>query len=290
VTVEDPVTKLSPPIMFTSHVDTVHAPLAATRQQVILRNGYFCKNDNQPLGADDAAGNWLMLNMIHHGVPGIYAFFRGEERGGIGSTFCAKDMPHMFKGIECAIAFDRKNVKSIITHQHGGRGCSDEFGRSLARVLNRASGDKFQYGLDSTGVYTDTAEFFDLIPNCTNVSVGYYNEHTKNEKLDKRHIEDMRDALLKADWSALDFTPKRPDPPITYGRQTYGMSDLARDLRRQESGEIQTNQRLFEDYEPDWKAGDIADMLFDHAECMPNVELRDACLDLAQRIFKRIEG
>jgi hypothetical protein len=215
-----------------------------------------------------------MLNMIHHGVPGIYAFFRGEERGGIGSTYCAKDVSHMFAGIKCAIAFDRKGTKSIITHQHGGRGCSDEFGKSLARVLN------MNYELDTTGVYTDTAEFFDLIPNCTNVSVGYYNEHTKNEKLDKKHIETLRDSLLMADWSKLDFTPKKADPVHGYS----GFRDTVDEMRNQGT------RRLFEDYLPELTAGDIADLLFDHAETMPFTDLRDDCLALAQKIFKRIEG
>lgn len=276
VTINTPGRDLPPPIMFTSHVDTVHAPLAATRQQVILKDGFYQKNDNQPLGADDAAGVWLMLNMIHNQVPGVYAFFRGEERGGIGSTYCAKDRAQVFRGLEAAIAFDRKGTQSIITHQHGGRGCSDEFGRSLARLM------KMDYKLDSTGVYTDTAEFFDLIPNCTNMSVGYYNEHTKNEKLDKRHIEVMRDKLIAADWSALDFTPKKPDPVFPH----WSTQNAVDGFREQGS------KRLFEEYagiDGQLSAGDLADIMFDQAEGLPT-DLRDEVLALAQKIYKRIEG
>jgi len=33
-------------------------------------------------------------------------------------------------------------------------------------------------------VYTDTAEFTDIIPECTNRSVGYAREHTQEESLD----------------------------------------------------------------------------------------------------------
>ena len=123
-------------IMFTSHTDTVHMSSQQIHQDVVLNGNLYCKQDNQPLGADDAAGNWLMFNMIAAQVPGVYAFFRGEERGGIGSSYCAEHRRDLFEGIQCAIALDRRGTTSVITHQGAGRGCSDEFGRSLAAVLN----------------------------------------------------------------------------------------------------------------------------------------------------------
>jgi hypothetical protein len=77
-------------VMFTSHTDSVHMNTSVIFQDVHFENHNYCKKDNQPLGADDAAGNWIMMHMIHHRVPGVYAFFRGEERGGIGSSYCAE--------------------------------------------------------------------------------------------------------------------------------------------------------------------------------------------------------
>lgn len=253
-------------IMFTSHVDTVHMNVAHIFQDVVLNGNLYCKEDSQPLGADDAAGNWLMFNMIQNRVPGVYAFFRGEERGGIGSSYCAKNRKDLFEGIKCAIAFDRKGTQSIITHQGRGRGCSDEFGMSLADVL------KMGHKLDPTGVYTDTAEFFDIVPNCTNISVGYENEHTKKETLNKSYIEALRDSLLAANWGQLDHTPPIPDPIVTDSR---GYMDFG------------VPTRLFEDSEP-MDAVDIADILFDHCEVLPR-DLRDAALELAQKIYKRFE-
>ena len=41
-----------------------------------------------------------------------------------------------------------------------------------------------KYKKDEGGVYTDSAEFTDIIPECTNISVGYYKEHTVNETQD----------------------------------------------------------------------------------------------------------
>lgn len=255
-------------IMFTSHVDTVHINVAHVFQEVILNGNIYCKADNQPLGADDAAGNWIMFNMIHWKIPGVYAFFRGEERGGIGSSYCAKHRQDLFKGIDCAIAFDRKGTNSVITHQGAGRGCSDEFGMSLAEIL------KMGHQLDPTGIYTDTAEFFDIIPNCTNVSVGYENEHTKKETLNKSYIEALRDSVLMANWNQLDLTPPVKESlvfPQARGYMDFGVPD-----------------QLF-DYQETLEATDIADLLFDNSEVLPP-DLRDMALSLSKKIYKRFEG
>lgn len=267
------------PIMFTSHTDSVHLNVDNIWQQVFLEKGIYLKKDNQPLGADDAAGNWLMFHMIAAKVPGTYAFFRGEERGGIGSTFCAENRKELFDKIECAIAFDRKGKTSVITHQGMRRGCSDEFGRSLARIL------KMSHGLDKTGVYTDTAEFFDLVDNCTNLSVGYENEHSKRETLDKRYIESLKDALIAADWSKLDFTRPVPDPVSSRG---IGISLWQEnDTRYYPTREMFPDDE-FDDEDDGITALTIADDLFAYACRLPN-DLRDAALTLAQEIYERFE-
>jgi hypothetical protein len=243
-------------------------------QDVILNNGLYCKQDNQPLGADDAAGNWLMFNMIHKKVPGIYAFFRGEERGGIGSSYCAGKRKDLFEKVRCAIAFDRRGTESVITHQGAGRGCSDEFGRSLANILEMG------HKLDDTGIYTDTAEFFGIVNNCTNLSVGYEKEHSKLETLNKAYIEALRDRLIAADWSKLDHTPPKPDPI----ERDYGFSGRGYTL-------FSDKFESARDVVPDLDVGplQIGDFLYDYADRLPT-DLRDKALKLAQRIFKRFEG
>jgi hypothetical protein len=255
-------------IMFTSHVDTVHMNSEHVYQDVVLNGNLYCKQDNQPLGADDAAGNWLMFHMIARRIPGVYAFFRGEERGGIGSSFCAKYRKDLFEGIDCAIAFDRRGTESIITHQGRGRGCSDEFGMSLADIL------KLGHKLDPTGIYTDTAEFFDIVPNCTNISVGYENEHSKKETLNKSYLEALLDSLLTANWGQLDHTPPTPDPvvvsPVSRGYMDFGVPG-----------------QLFDDA-PEIGALELADLLFDYCSVLPR-DLRDEALELSQKIFKRFE-
>jgi hypothetical protein len=256
-------------IMFTSHTDTVHMNSNIIQQEVVFKDGLYCKTDNQPLGADDAAGNWLMFHMIQARIPGIYAFFRGEERGGIGSSYCAKNVPDLFKGVQAAIALDRKGYKSVITHQGMGRGCSDEFGISLGEILGMG------HVLDDTGIYTDTAEFFHLVPNCTNLSVGYENEHSKKETLNILYINTLKDRLIDSDWSKLDFTPPRPDP------LDYGYSSRY-SLFGSKVGDILPAPSL------DVGPLQYADFMFDYVECLPP-KLRDDALKLAQRIYKKYE-
>ena len=53
---------------------------------------------------------------------------------------------------------------------------------------------------DPTGSFTDTANYTDYIPECTNLSVGYYNAHSGNEQQDLKFVREFRDALIKVDW------------------------------------------------------------------------------------------
>ena len=109
-----------------------------------------------------------------------------------------------------AIAFDRRGTDSVISYQGFSRCCSDTFGDALARELND-NGDNFFYSVDPTGVYTDTAEFTDLISECTNISVGYDNEHTTKECLDVTHYHALAKAVLAINWDAL---PTERDPMV----------------------------------------------------------------------------
>lgn len=188
--------------MFSCHTDTVHREGGEQELVYDVNMGVLYKTDKEPLGADDGAGMWVMLAMMDARKPGCYIFHRGEERGGIGSSWLAKHRPEFFKGFKRAVAFDRRSVDSVITYQRGGRCCSDEFAKALADALNEAN-VMFEYKPDSTGLFTDTANYTHIIPECTNLSVGYYDEHTKDEMLDVGHLAMLKDAALAIDWDLL---------------------------------------------------------------------------------------
>lgn len=184
------------PVLYSCHTDTVH--MESGRQRVRVSKGIVVQDDARSncLGADDTAGAWLMMEMIRADQPGLYVFHRAEEVGGKGSEFIAGQTPELLAGIDCAIAFDRRGHTSIITHQ-GGRCCSDAFAKSLARALGMG------HVTDSGGMFTDTANYTGLIGECTNVSVGYMNEHTKRETLDLTYMEHLHKALLALDVTEL---------------------------------------------------------------------------------------
>lgn len=201
------VGKEKPTVLWSAHTDSVHR--TEGRQRLHVAQGCIklhSKSTSNCLGADDAAGCWILMNMIHAKVPGLYVFHAGEERGGLGSHAIAKDNPEFLDGIKAAIAFDRRATHSVITHQ-GSRTCSDAFGKSLMAQLDG-------YELDDTGSFTDTKSYYKIVPECTNLSVGYYNEHSANERLDYIHICKLRDMMLKIDPSqfAVERDPKVDDP------------------------------------------------------------------------------
>jgi hypothetical protein len=189
-----------PDILFSSHTDTVHREQG--KQGIMLGDGRAFTEDGSCLGADDTAGNWLMIEMINAKVPGLYIFHRAEEVGGKGSNFIKNKHGNKLKNIKAAIAFDRKGYDSVITRQSGGRCCSDKFARSLARIMGG------KYNIDTGGTFTDTANYTGLVGECTNLSVGYFNAHGPLEWSDVAFLKAMRDKLINADWSQLEFDRK----------------------------------------------------------------------------------
>jgi hypothetical protein len=62
---------------------------------------------------------------------------------------------------------------------------------------------------DKTGYYTDTGNFIELIPECTNISIGVWNEHHTNEYVDISYVEKMAFAASKIKWEEL-ITVREP--------------------------------------------------------------------------------
>ncbi len=130
-----------------------------------------------PVGADDKVGVYILLKMIEAKIPGTYIFHTGEERGGLGSASLAAKHPKIFTNINRAIAFDRADYSDVITYQRSSRCCSKEFGEALAASLNEHMPPQQQFKSEVHGSFTDTASYTKLIPECTNISVGYWNQH-----------------------------------------------------------------------------------------------------------------
>ena len=205
--------------LFSSHTDTVHR--TGVMQNVFIETAdkpKFETDSGQCLGGDDGTGVWLMLELIKAGVPGLYIFHRAEEVGGQGSSYIANTTPELIQGYKRAIAFDRKDDWSIITHQAGVRTCSDEFAKDLGEKLGMG------HKGDSTGSFTDTANYDNIIPECTNLSVGYHNAHSARENQEVDYLLKFRDALIEVDWENL-VTARDPSEPEYSTSGYYGYGD-----------------------------------------------------------------
>ena len=193
-----------PRTLWSCHVDTVAAVGGAQAVGIDAHGvAHLCDGKaGMSLGADDGAGLWIMLGMIAAACPGLYLFHRGEEQGCLGSRWIERHTPELLANIDAAIAFDRAGLGDVITHQSYGRTCSDAFATSLASALNQQNAG-FRYAPDDTGVYTDTNEYAGIIPECTNLSVGYDRQHGPRETLDVVHCEKLLAAMLELDASRL---------------------------------------------------------------------------------------
>ncbi len=205
-------------VMFTSHLDT--ATSAYTKVNHVFEGNIIKTDGKSILGADDKAGVTVMLYMIEKQVPGLYYFFLGEEVGCVGSKKVAeRQKTEKIPYINKVISFDRRGTDSIITFQASSRCCSDKFGEELSKRLNEVE-STFKYKNDPTGVYTDSAQFVKIYPECTNISVGYYSEHTFSERQDIEHLTKLAEACAKIDWNTL---PVERDPSkVEYSSYGYG--------------------------------------------------------------------
>jgi hypothetical protein len=247
--------------LFIAHVDTVHKETGANK---IRKTASMWYADGAPLGADDGAGVAMLMHMMHSGVKGYYIFSQGEECGGIGAKHLEKNHADLLKQFDRAIAFDRRGTDSIISHQGWGRCASDTFCQALADELNLCD-ENLMYSPDDTGVYTDTAEFVDIIPECTNISVGYDHEHSQQECLNIHHYELLSQAVLQVQWDKL---PTDRDPTVPEYKQTkydtawwssYGVYDGAT------AHNTRLDSKYFGKWQDDdyWETEDLLDAIDD---------------------------
>lgn len=186
----------SPRVLWSSHTDSVHA--TEGKQRVTFGDGIATTDDGECLGADCATGVWIMVRMIGAEVPGVYVFHRDEESGGKGASWVAENTPERLQGIDCAIAFDRMDCDEVITHQFGNRTASDAFAESVCNLLH-----PLPYFPSDGGTFTDTEVYAGIIPECSNISVGYNHQHRPVEKQNVTHAMALLSRMVSADWSSL---------------------------------------------------------------------------------------
>lgn len=192
----------NPSTMFTCHLDT--ADSTQKRVNHVFDGNIIRTDGTSILGADDKAGMTVISYMINKEVPGLYYFFLGEEVGCVGSRKVSATWTSnpFSEHITKCVSFDRRGTDSIITYQMFGRCCSETFALELAKRMN-STDNGMKMAPDNTGILTDSAKFMSLIPECTNISVGYYNEHTHHESQDIEFLKRLCRTVVSIDWETL---------------------------------------------------------------------------------------
>ena len=198
-----------PNIAFTAHTDTVHKVEGI--QTLKVEGDIITTMTGSCLGADCTTGLWLMVGMIEAGVEGVYVAHAAEEIGGIGSSRLVEDRPAWLIEIDAVISFDRFGTGSVITHQGGRRTASDVFATSLIDALG------LPMKADAYGTYTDSLEYAHVVPECTNLSVGYYDQHTSRESQDLAFASLLLERLIAARWDTLAFFRDPTHLDVPYG-------------------------------------------------------------------------
>ncbi len=198
----------NPTSMFTCHLDTACVNHSKVNHTFRLNGEVIATDGTTILGADDKAGMIVSLHMIDRKIPGLYYFFLGEEVGCIGSKKLAALMSQQeVQSINKVVSFDRRGFESVITHQYAGRCASDEFAQNLSNELNKGG---LRLKPDNTGICTDSVQFQEFISECTNISVGYFNEHTGDECQNIKFLKILCNAVVNVDWQNLP-TYRNPD-------------------------------------------------------------------------------
>jgi hypothetical protein len=193
--------------LFTTHLDTYSKDFVPITRYQDTDDEYVIFTDGETiLGGDNKLGCCILIGMIQNRVPGTYYFFLGEEpitSGGLwGSSRALRANPGFFRKFKRCVAFDRRGYGSVVIRQMARMSASREFVEAIAAELRRLGKVEFD-DKSSYGYYTDTATFMDVIPECTNISAGGFNEHHTNEWVDLNYTYRVLQAALQVDWDNL---------------------------------------------------------------------------------------
>ena len=190
--------------LFTAHIDTCSRAITEM-DNVVFSDGIRYSVKEDVLGADNGAGCAILYTLIQAKIPAYYIFTRGEECGGVGSTYLAENMPDLLKQFDRAIAFDRRGTCDIVHEMCVGETASIAFAESVSNALNALG---MLYAPSRLGSFTDVANWIEFIPECINISVGYENEHSKKETLLIEHFNTLAKNVVLIDWENLPVVRK----------------------------------------------------------------------------------
>ncbi|MDL2347670.1 hypothetical protein [Campylobacter hyointestinalis] len=224
-----------------AHLDTINdscSILAPTIDDLkFIGSDYIALKDTSQkacLGGDDRCGVYIALKLIELGLPYSFGFFYDEEKGGVGSSLMSKSINKM-DNITCYIGLDRRGFDQLALYGYDNE--------KLINIFER-----FGYFRDR-GSFTDASN---LSKNClkglacVNLSVGYYNEHTKKEILNTTAMNHTLKVLKNLDISLFNKPFKAEFNKPLFRGTSYGLV-----------GDMWESDHMLEN--EIWEAGEVDD-------------------------------
>lgn len=173
---------------YVAHMDTVHKMEKINIKEEFLKNdqglikkslkGYNDLGNPTGIGGDNKCGVFACLQLLKE-LPNVkVAFFVSEETGCHGSKNADQEF---FSNVGYCIQFDAPGNTMVTEYSMGVKlfDREDEFFKTTNKILTENLDENFKYG---SHPYTDVYALkkkFDF--SCINISIGYYDYHTKNE-------------------------------------------------------------------------------------------------------------
>lgn len=157
------------PIALCAHMDTVWEDYKGGKKHLYYDKQKECMWCPEGAGFDDKVGLFLIIKIVESGLLPHIILSTNEETGCIGAGALAKE-PCPFEDLRYCIELDRM----------GHNDC----------VFYNCDNYDFEKYVETFGFKTDWGSFTDICRFCpswgiagVNLSVGYYEEHTTNERL-----------------------------------------------------------------------------------------------------------
>lgn len=157
------------PIALCAHMDTVWEDYKGEKKHLYYDKQKDCMWCPEGAGFDDKIGVFLIIKILESGLRPHIILTLGEEKGGIGASELAS-LECPFLDLRYCIELDRRGTTDCVFYS-----CNNP---------------EFEEYVESFGFKTDWGSFTDICYFCpkwgmagVNLSVGYFDEHTTNERL-----------------------------------------------------------------------------------------------------------
>jgi hypothetical protein len=201
-------------IILSAHLDTVKGKGKNTFPVTVKVKGGIARGDAM-MGCDDKAGIAAILSLARtwdHPRVG-YALFFGEEVGCVGADEAIEKK--VLPNAKAVISLDRKGTTEVIYVQ-GRQTASIDAAKFLADSLGLSP--------SPNGLWTDSAAFADIVPECLNLAVGYQGHHSENDEQDLDFLDRLTENLKKVEWDQMPIVrdPKAVEYGYRYASFGYG--------------------------------------------------------------------